>query len=98
MGQYCHTIREEHAMTVTFDPARYKDTTRAQWEDAAAAWHAWGPTLEDWLGEATGLMLDTAGITAGARVLDVAAGAGGQSIAAARRVGPSGHVLATDIS
>jgi SAM-dependent methyltransferase len=85
-------------MTVTFDPIRYKDTTRAQWEDAATAWHAWGPTLEDWLGEATTLMLDTAGITTGATVLDVAAGAGGQSLAAARRVGPTGHVLSTDIS
>jgi SAM-dependent methyltransferase len=85
-------------MTVTFDPVRYKDTTRAQWQEAAAAWHAWGPTLEDWLGEATTLMLDTAAITTGSTVLDVAAGAGGQSLAAARRVGPSGRVLATDIS
>ena len=74
-------------MTVTFDPARYKETTRAQWQDAAAAWHAWGPTLEDWLGEATALMLDAAGVTAGSAVLDVAAGAGGQTLAAARRVG-----------
>jgi ubiquinone/menaquinone biosynthesis C-methylase UbiE len=39
-----------------------------------------------------------AGVGAGARVLDVAAGAGGQTLAAARRVGPSGGVLATDIS
>ncbi|MDQ4038005.1 MAG: methyltransferase domain-containing protein [Actinomycetota bacterium] len=85
-------------MTVTFDPVRYKDTTRAQWEDAAAAWHAWGPTLEEWLGEATRLLLDAAGVTTGNRVLDVAAGAGGQSIAAAQRVGPTGEVLATDIS
>jgi SAM-dependent methyltransferase len=85
-------------MTVTFDPVHYKDTTRAQWEDAASAWHAWGPTLEEWLGEATTLMLDAAGITTGSTVLDVAAGAGGQSLAAARRVGPSGQVLATDIS
>ena len=85
-------------MTVTFDPASYKDTTRAQWEEAAAAWHAWGPTLEEWLGEATELMLDAAGVTTGSRVLDVAAGAGGQTLAAARRVGPSGEVLATDIS
>jgi SAM-dependent methyltransferase len=91
-------MREEHAMTVTFDPIRYKETTRAQWEDAAAAWHAWGPTLEDWLGEATTLMLDAAGVTTGSTVLDVAAGAGGQSLAAARRVGPAGQVLATDIS
>ena len=43
-------------------------------------------------------MLDAAGVTTGSRVLDVAAGAGGQSLAAARRVGPTGHVLATDIS
>lgn len=85
-------------MTVTFDPARYKETTRAQWQDAAAAWHAWGPTLETWLDEATTLMLDAAGVTAGSAVLDVAAGAGGQTLAAARRAGPSGHVLATDIS
>ena len=42
--------------------------------------------------------LASARVTAGARVLDVAAGAGGQTLAAARRVGPTGHVLATDIS
>jgi ubiquinone/menaquinone biosynthesis C-methylase UbiE len=81
-----------------FDPIRYKATTREQWEVAAAAWHQWGPTLEKWLGEATVHMLDVAGVRAGSQVLDIAAGAGGQSIAAARRVGPVGRVLATDIS
>ena len=34
----------------------------------------------------------------GSRVLDVAAGAGEQTIAAAKRAGPAGYVLATDIS
>jgi SAM-dependent methyltransferase len=43
-------------------------------------------------------MLDDAGVSTGTRVLDVAAGAGGQSLTAARRVGPTGYVLATDIS
>ncbi|HLI70554.1 MAG TPA: class I SAM-dependent methyltransferase, partial [Ktedonobacteraceae bacterium] len=38
------------------------------------------------------------GIHSGSRVLDVAAGAGGQTLATAKRVGPSGYVLATDIS
>jgi ubiquinone/menaquinone biosynthesis C-methylase UbiE len=47
---------------------------------------------------ATSLMLDLAGVGAGMRVLDVAAGMGDQSILAAQRVGPSGHVLATDLS
>lgn len=84
--------------TTAFDPAAFKSTTRAQWEAAAAAWHRWGPTIEDWLGQATEVMLDDVHLTQGSRVLDVAAGAGGQTLAAARRVGPSGHVLATDIS
>jgi SAM-dependent methyltransferase len=84
--------------TTTFDPAAYKATTTEQWQAAARAWHEWGPLLEVWLGEATERMLDRAGVSSGTKVLDVAAGAGGQSIAAARRVGPSGRVLATDIS
>jgi ubiquinone/menaquinone biosynthesis C-methylase UbiE len=81
-----------------FDPARYKETTKEQWQAAAEQWHRWGPTLEEWLGEATEAMLDMAEVGPGARVLDVAAGAGGQTIAAAKRVGPTGYVLATDIS
>ena len=81
-----------------FDAGKYKATTREQWQTAAEPWSRWGPTLEQWLGEATDLMLDLAGVEEGSRVLDVAAGAGGQTLAAARRVGPSGAVLATDIS
>jgi SAM-dependent methyltransferase/predicted small metal-binding protein len=81
-----------------FDAAAYKATTREQWQQAAEPWHRWGATLDAWLGEATETMLDLAGVTHGARVLDVAAGAGGQTLAAARRVGPQGAVLATDIS
>jgi SAM-dependent methyltransferase len=84
--------------TATFDAAAYKRTTREQWQTAAEPWYRWGPTLEQWLGEATELMLDMARVGPGSRVLDVAAGAGGQSIAAARRVGLGGSVLATDIS
>jgi SAM-dependent methyltransferase len=83
---------------MTFDPVQYKATTRQQWESAAAAWHRWAPALEDWLGDATQRMLDAAGVEAGSRVLDVAAGAGGQSLAAARRTGAQGRVVATDIS
>ena len=81
-----------------FDPAKYKATTREQWQSAAAAWNAWGPTLRAWLGPATEVVLDMAGIGPGDRVLDVAAGAGDQTLQAAQRVGPSGHVLATDIA
>lgn len=47
---------------------------------------------------ATESMLDLAGVVSGASVLDVAAGSGDQTLAAAHRVGPTGSVLATDIS
>jgi SAM-dependent methyltransferase len=81
--------------TVTFDAAAYKETTRRQWQEAAEAWHRWDPVFDGWLGEATELLLDGTGVGAGSQVLDVAAGSGGQSLAAARR---GAHVLATDIS
>ena len=83
---------------MTFDAIQYKTSTRRQWQEYAAGWNDWAPLLETWLGDATDRMLDLAGVQAGTCVLDVAAGAGGQSIAAARRVGPDGSVLATDLS
>ncbi|HYE40295.1 MAG TPA: class I SAM-dependent methyltransferase [Ramlibacter sp.] len=81
-----------------FDPEKFRQSTRAQWEGAAEAWDRWGPLLSRWLGAATEAMLDMACVDPGSRVLDVAAGAGEQTLAAARRVGAAGHVLATDIS
>ncbi len=81
-----------------FDPVTFKQTTLQQWENAAEAWNRWAPLLSRWLGPATEVMMDMSNVVAGGRVLDVAAGAGEQTLAAARRVGPTGHVLATDIS
>ena len=84
--------------SIVFDPVKYKETTRAQWQEAAEPWHRWGPTIGEWLGPATETMLDMAGIGTGDHILDVAAGAGEQSIRIARRVGPTGNVLAIDIA
>jgi ubiquinone/menaquinone biosynthesis C-methylase UbiE len=93
-----HSERMNRAVATTFDPINYKKTTRDQWQTAAEAWNRWGPFIDQWLGAVTETMLDMAVVHAGSRILDVAAGAGGQTLAAARRAGPSGSVLATDIS
>lgn len=85
-------------VAASFDPDKFRATTRTQWEAAAEAWDRWSPLLARWLGPATEVMLDAAGVVPGARVLDIAAGAGEQTLAAARRAGSTGHVLATDIS
>lgn len=84
--------------TAIFDPVKYKQTTEQQWDSAAEAWHRWGPLLHRWLGPATDTMIDMAGIKTGSHVLDVAAGAGEQSLTVAKRIGDEGKVLATDLS
>jgi ubiquinone/menaquinone biosynthesis C-methylase UbiE len=66
--------------------------------EAAAEWRRGAAARRAALGPATELMLDLAGVGPGSRVLDVGAGAGDSALLAARRVGPTGHVLATDIS
>lgn len=70
----------------------------ASWDRAAAGWNQHAPLIHAWLRDATHAMLNEARIGLGARVLDVAAGAGDQTLDIARRVGHTGWVLATDVS
>jgi ubiquinone/menaquinone biosynthesis C-methylase UbiE len=81
-----------------FDPIRYKESTRQQWEGVAEAWNRWSPTLQRWLAPVTAAMLEMARIGPGSRVLDVAGGSGEPALSAATRIGPTGYVLSTDIS
>jgi ubiquinone/menaquinone biosynthesis C-methylase UbiE len=74
------------------------EAVRKQWEVAADGWDAHSPALQAWLSGPTRTMFEAAGISAGYDVLDVAAGAGNQTLALVERLGPRGHVLATDIS
>lgn len=72
-------------------------STVSSWDLAALGWNRHAPVIRTWLADATASMLEAAAIGPGARVLDIAAGAGDQSLDIARRVGPRGHVLATDL-
>jgi SAM-dependent methyltransferase len=73
-------------------------TTGHPWDKAAEGWSRHAALVGEWLHEATSAMIDAARIGPGSRVLDIAAGAGNQTLDIARRVGTTGHVLATDIS
>lgn len=66
--------------------------------DVAEAWDRGAAARARAFGAATEQMLDLANVIRGSRVLDIAAGAGDQTLMAARRVGPTGSVLATDIA
>lgn len=76
----------------------FKSATRNQWEQAAPGWNDHTPQIRAWLRTATDAMLEMAGVKRGARVLDMAAGAGDQTLDIAARVGPEGFVLAVDLS
>ena len=75
-----------------------KSELRKTWESAAPGWAKWEQVFSAGLSEATDALLDMAGIESGMRVLDLACGAGNQTIRAAQRVGPNGSVGASDIS
>ena len=77
------------------DAIRYKESFRQEWQRTAQGWHNWIVVINTWLADATEQMLSLAGVQNGSRVLDLAAGDGGQSLAAAQRVGTEGYVLAT---
>ena len=71
---------------------------RKQWESTAPGWAKWEDKIAHWMDPATEAMLEMAGVEPGARLLDLACGAGSQTLSAARRVRAQGHVVANDIS
>src|SRR5512137_794666 len=92
--------RRRYPMTtaIAMDNEAFKAATRKQWDEAAQSWDDHTPAIRAWLRSATDAMLDMALVRPGARVLDVAAGAGDQTLDLADRVGPTGVVVATDLS
>jgi SAM-dependent methyltransferase len=71
---------------------------RAGWGAQAQAWYAQLEVIErQWSVLSDGL-LELARVEAGDRVLDLACGAGDPALATAVRVGPTGTVIATDLS
>ena len=81
-----------------FDPVAFKNATRAQWNECAPGWDEHTVMIRQWLRGPTEAMLAMAGIKDGHSVLDVAAGSGDQTLDVLQRIGPRGHVFATDLS
>ena len=84
------------------DPAKiekYRERLREEWtEDATvAAWRKWQAPLSAFTRGATEAVLEAAQLRPAMRVLDLASGVGDPSLFVAEAVGPSGHVVATDL-
>src|SRR3972149_3399115 len=85
-------------MTQQFDPGAIKEAQRTQWGRAAAGWREHDERFRRVTAPVTQRLLEAAGVAPGQRVLDIACGTGEPALPAARIVGPSGHVLATDLA
>jgi enediyne biosynthesis protein CalE5 len=82
----------------TIDPVEFRGGQREQWDSAATGWRKWSQKIDDAAGHVSERLVELAGVEPGSRVLDVAAGYGEPSLSAARKAGPEGSVVATDIS
>jgi enediyne biosynthesis protein CalE5 len=80
------------------DISAIKQQQKDQWGRAAAGWKKQDQRLKDVTAPVTKKLLELAGVASGGRVLDVACGTGEPAIPAAKMVGASGFVLATDMA
>jgi enediyne biosynthesis protein CalE5 len=80
------------------DAVEFRGGQRKQWNSASAGWRKWSELIDGATSGISERLVELAGIGEGSRVLDVAAGYGEPTLTAARRVGSSGGVVATDIS
>jgi SAM-dependent methyltransferase len=80
------------------DPRQFKSDQKRDWDSAAAGWKKWWPLFEQSAQHVSDRLVELAGVKPGDRVLDIATGNGEPAVTAARRVGSSGRVVATDQS
>jgi SAM-dependent methyltransferase len=76
----------------------FRSKQHEQWDGAAAGWNEWKERIDEEAGVVSERLVEMARVKEGDRVLDVACGYGEPSLTAARKVGPEGSVVATDIS
>lgn len=80
----------------SLDSAQYKASQKESWSNVAAGWKKWWQTMEHCAKPASERLVELAQIRPGHKVLDVATGIGEPAVTAARKVGPTGRVIATD--
>lgn len=80
------------------DDLKAKGQMKAVWDDSAEGWKRWWPTFERAAQSVNDRLVELARVRASDRVLDIATGSGEPALTAARAVGPSGRVVAVDMS
>jgi SAM-dependent methyltransferase len=80
------------------DPVEFRGGQRKQWDSAATGWRKWSELIDQRTSGVSERLVELAGVEQGSRVLAGAAGYGEPTLTAAKKAGPKGGVVATDIS
>ncbi len=80
------------------DRLKMKHEQKLAWDDSAEGWKRWWPTFERAAQRVNDRLVELSSARAGQRILDIATGSGEPALTAARAVGPSGRVVAVDMS
>ena len=85
-------------MGAYMDSQSRKEEQKRDWDQVAAGWNKWWPVFEKAAQHVSDRLIELAGVKLGDRVLDIATGIGEPAVTAARRVGQTGRVIASDQS
>ncbi|MGN6587913.1 MAG: class I SAM-dependent methyltransferase [Solirubrobacterales bacterium] len=83
---------------MAIDSDDFREAQHRNWDSAAVGWMEWSEFNDRADRHVSERLVELAGVRPGSRVLDVAAGYGEPALTAARKAGPEGVVVATDIS
>jgi len=90
-----HSINHQSPV---LDPESVRSLVHAMWASVAGHWAEHADYVDARGEAATALMLDRVAPAPGDQVLELACGPGSTGMAAARLVGPSGHVVLSDVA
>jgi SAM-dependent methyltransferase len=90
--------KENRVESEAIDRGDFREAQHKHWDSAAVGWKEWSEFNDKADRHISERLVELAGVRSGSRVLDVAAGYGEPALTAARKAGPEGRVVATDIS
>jgi ubiquinone/menaquinone biosynthesis C-methylase UbiE len=84
------------ALVTVLEPDEQRAASREGWERVAQGWGSQADRMRDWGMPVSEAMVDSLGLVAGQRVLELAAGPGDTGFMAAARIRPGGVLISSD--
>lgn len=83
---------------MALNPDEIRQRSRMEWQVASQGWKKWEKQILGGLEKVSNQLIQSAGISPGQHVLDIASGTGEPALTIAKHVGPQGKVVGVDLS